>query len=132
MIDLTPLRNALARLDVALRALDAAPQDEFIRDACIKRFEYCYELSHKMLRRHLQATEPEGVDQLTFPEMVRLGFARGLLVHSWDVWNDFRKARNETSHTYDEAKVKTMLDRLPDFAAEAGHLCDELARRNNA
>ena len=129
MIDVAPLRKALATLDAGLDALALAPDDHFIRDACIKRFEYCYELSHKMLRRYLEATEPATTDQLSFPAMIRLGFERGLLAGSWDVWNEFRAARNNTSHAYDEAKAGAVLKLLPAFASEARFLCAEIGRR---
>ena len=42
-LDLSPLRTALASLDLAL----AQSKNEFIRDSVIQRFEYCYELSWK-------------------------------------------------------------------------------------
>jgi nucleotidyltransferase substrate binding protein (TIGR01987 family) len=129
MIDLSSLRNALQNLGAGLAALAAAPDDKFIRDACIKRFEYSYELSHKMLRRYLEATEPATTERLSFPSMIRLGFERGLLAHSWDIWTGFRDARNNTSHTYDEAKASAVLHILPAFAAEAEFLCAEIARR---
>ncbi len=129
MIDLSAFQKALRTLHAALQALEAKPDDEFIRDSCIKRFEYSYELSHKMLRRYLEATEPATTDRLSFPSMVRLGFARGLLAQSWDAWDNFRDARNNTSHTYDEAKADKVLRILPAFAAEAEFLCAQLERR---
>ncbi|HTQ70048.1 MAG TPA: nucleotidyltransferase substrate binding protein, partial [Acidocella sp.] len=55
MIDLSSLNRALATLDEALAAHARVPEDKLIRDACIQRFEYSYELSHKMLRRYLEA-----------------------------------------------------------------------------
>ena len=50
-LDLSPLRNALASLARGLARRRAAPADEEVRDACIQRFEYCFELSWKMLVR---------------------------------------------------------------------------------
>ncbi|OYV41755.1 MAG: hypothetical protein B7Z81_00525, partial [Acidocella sp. 20-61-6] len=74
MIDLTPLHRALATLDTALAARGQAPADALIRDACIQRFEYSYELTHKFLRRYLETSEPAGVHQLSFPNLIRLGY----------------------------------------------------------
>jgi nucleotidyltransferase substrate binding protein (TIGR01987 family) len=116
-------------LHASIQALAGKPGDQFIRDSCIKRFEYSYELSHKMLRRYLEATEPATTDQLSFPSLIRLGFVRGVLKCSWDVWHEFRDARNKTSHTYDEAKANDVLRILPAFAAEADFLCAEIGRR---
>ena len=130
MIDISSLERALATLDAALAAHEAAPEDAFIRDACIQRFEYTYELCHRMLRRFLTASEPAGTEQLSFPTLIRLGHLRGLLAKSWDIWGSFREARNNTSHAYDEAKANSVLKILPEFATEAHFLVAALATRN--
>ncbi len=45
-LDLSSLQNALASLRRALTRWQAAgEQDEELRDACIQRFEYTFELS---------------------------------------------------------------------------------------
>jgi nucleotidyltransferase substrate binding protein (TIGR01987 family) len=126
MIDISSLRQAIARLDEALAARAGAPEDKFIRDACIQRFEYSYELAHKMLRRFLEAAEPGGVRELSFPNLIRLGFERGLLAQSWDVWMGFREARNATSHTYDEAKAAGVMEKIPAFAVAARFLATQI------
>ncbi len=126
MIDLSTLHRALATLDEALAAHACAPEDKLIRDACIQRFEYSYELSHKMLRRYLEANEPGGVSELSFPKLIRLGYARGLLAESWDMWADFRDARNATSHAYDEGKAREVAAKIPAFAQEARFLAKRI------
>lgn len=128
MIDVSPLRRALATLDEALSAHARAPADLLIRDACIKRFEYSYELSHKLLRRYLEATEPAGVNDLSFPRLVRLGYERALLAESWDVWEGFRDARNTTSHAYNEDKAREVFLKIPAFAKAAQHLAAQIER----
>ncbi len=114
MIDVSSLVKALATLEEGLAASARAPDDKFIRDACIQRFEYCYELSHKMLRRYLASSEP-AVHEMSFPRLIRLGHERGLLAQSWDVWTAFRDARNATSHAYDEAKANEVIKKIPAF-----------------
>lgn len=128
-IDISSLHQALSTLDEALTARADAPDDKFIRDACIQRFEYCYELTHKMLRRYLTAAEPAGVQELSFPNLIRLGYERGLLAQSWDVWMDFRDARNATSHAYDEAKARSVVEKIPAFAAAARFLATQIEAR---
>ena len=82
MIDISSLIQALAMLDEALAARAAARADKFIRDACIQRFEYSYELTHKMLRRYLESSEPTKIHQLSFPNLI-----------AWDMSADcWRKA----------------------------------------
>lgn len=131
MIDFSPLTNALRTLDEAVAARAANPTDKFIRDACIQRFEYCYELSHKMLRRYLAATEasPSQITELSFPELIRLGWQRGLVPSEWAVWREFRDARNITSHGYDEAKAERVTAVIPRFLDEATALVREMADR---
>ncbi len=129
MIDLSALRRALATLDEALNAAARAPEDALVRDGCIQRFEYSYELTHKTLRRHLEATEPAGVAELSFPSLIRLGFQRGLLAQSWDFWNDIRDARNATSHGYDEKKARGVAAKIPAFAEAARFLLGQIEAR---
>ncbi len=129
MIDITSLRRVLATLDEALAARALAPKDKLIRDACIQRFEYSYELAHKMLRRYLAASEPAGIQELSFPDLIRLGYERGLLAQSWDVWKAFRDARNATSHAYDEAKANSVVEKTPEFATAARFLAEQIEAR---
>lgn len=54
-LNLSSLRDALALLNRALaRWQTTGAQDEELRDACIQRFEYTFELSWKMLQRRLE------------------------------------------------------------------------------
>ena len=126
MIDITSLRRALATLDEALAVHALRPEDKLVRDGCIQRFEYSHELSHKMLRRYLEATEPGGVSELSFPKLIRLGYDRGLLTESWDVWSDFRDARNGTSHAYDEDKAREVAAKIPAFAKAAQFMAAQI------
>ena len=52
-LDLTPLTNAVQRLDEGLARYLADTSDTQIRDGLIQRFEFTYELSHKMLKEGL-------------------------------------------------------------------------------
>ncbi len=49
-LDLTPLTNAVKRLQEGLIRYSQ------IRDGLIQRFEFTYEISHKMLKRYLELT----------------------------------------------------------------------------
>lgn len=130
-LDLSPFRSAVAQLASGLAAARAAPGDDLMRDGAIQRFEYTYELSHKFLRRFLEETEPapEQLRELSFPGLIRPGAERGLLVNSWDVWTDHRKARGTTSHAYDGAKAAEVFARIPAFLEDARALLAELERR---
>jgi nucleotidyltransferase substrate binding protein (TIGR01987 family) len=128
MLELTPLRNALEQLAEGLRLASQPGALEIVRDGVIQRFEYCYELSWKMLRRYLEITEsnPQSIDALSFGDLIRLGFERGLLRSSYDVWAGFRRARGTTSHAYDRSKAEEVYRAIPDFYVEAQFLLSRL------
>ena len=67
-LDITPLKNAFFRLEEGLTRYQSDITDLQIRDGLIQRFEFTYELSHKMLKRYLEATaaNPEEFDTMTF------------------------------------------------------------------
>ena len=128
MIDLAPLRRALDQLERGLAEARANPGHELMRDGAIQRFEYSYELCHKMLRRHLAETEPsrDVVEAMSFPDLIRTGWERGLLAHSWDRWKDFRTHRGTTSHPYDRQKAEAVFAAIPDFLTEARFLLSRI------
>ena len=55
MLDFRSLQLATASLAEALEAAKLRPDDTFVRDASIQRFEYTFELCVKSLRRQLEA-----------------------------------------------------------------------------
>lgn len=130
-LDLTSFKKAIASLDEALIEINKQKGNQFVRDATIQRFEYTYELAHKMLKRFLEMTEPnkEEIDQMSFSSLVRTGAEKGLLLHSWDVWAGYRTARNLTSHTYNEAKAIEVCQVIPQFLDEARYLFEQLQKR---
>jgi nucleotidyltransferase substrate binding protein (TIGR01987 family) len=82
-LDLTSLNNAISQLEQGLKAASADAKDQLKRDGVIQRFEYTYELSHKMLKRFLEATEASSqtIDAMSFPDLIRTASERGLLLH---------------------------------------------------
>ena len=129
---LTPLVNSLQSLDLALKEYARDQRNLFVRDSCIQRFEYTYELSWKFIKRYLMASEPgeTKIEELSFESLIRLASDRGLLKHGWDKWKFYRQARNDTSHTYNEDKALSVLQQLPDFYLDAAHLLKQLSARN--
>lgn len=140
-LDYTPLTNAIAQLAKALAYAHspAAQADaglrEQLRNSVIQCFEFTYELSWKMLKRHLEATEasPADLDLATFQSLIRLGNERGLLKSDWSAWKTYRQARTDSSHTYDSAKAEAVFALAPQFLEEAQTLLHNLlARRDPA
>lgn len=132
-LELTPLVKSIASLGEALTEHAKDKENDFVRDACIQRFEFTYELSHKMLKRFLEMTEanPEAIEQMSFQDLIRTGDERGLLLNGWDVWSGYRKARGTTSHTYDETKAAEVFAIIPDFFEEAKFLLEKLQERQS-
>ncbi|MCT4372561.1 nucleotidyltransferase substrate binding protein [Yangia mangrovi] len=130
-LELSSFEKALASLQEALAEYDRT-QSQFVKDACIQRFEYTYELAHKLLKRQLEAMSPNPseIDQMSFPDMIRSGAERGLLANGWDEWRRFREARNATSHAYNEKKANEVFERIPAFRDEAAILLKRLQERS--
>lgn len=123
-MDLTPLVNATKRFEEALVEYAADPERTIVRDGLIQRFEFTYGLCEAMLRRFLEVTTSgrEDIDALSFPALIRTASEKGLLLHGWNRWHDYRKARNQTSHTYNEATALDVVSHLPAFLLEVRHL----------
>ncbi|HYK65559.1 MAG TPA: HI0074 family nucleotidyltransferase substrate-binding subunit, partial [Patescibacteria group bacterium] len=102
-LDTTSLGNAGRRLSEGLTRYEREQSDEQIRDGLIQRFEFTYELGHKMIRRYLKeaTTSPDEIDRMAFADLIRTANAQGLLRGDWPVWRRFREMRTRTSHTYD-------------------------------
>lgn len=130
-LDFSSYEKALTSLQRVLERSSTVPGDEDIRDACIQRFEYTYELAFKMLKRQLEQELPsrEELDQLPFKEVIRVGAERGLIAVPGR-WFDYRDKRNITSHTYDEEKAREVFSVLPDFADDAAALLTRLKSRH--
>jgi nucleotidyltransferase substrate binding protein (TIGR01987 family) len=130
-IDISPLLNAVARLRDGLSRHRSEPTDEQLRDGLIQRFEYTYELSHRMLRRYLRmvAASPASYDQMPFQDLIRTGSEQGLLRGDWPKWRRYRDMRARTSHTYAAAVAEQVAAGIPDFLAEATYLGDQLRQR---
>lgn len=131
VLDLSPLSNATVRLDEGIARYQTDPSDTQIRDGLIQRFEFTYEISHKMLKRYMEmaSATPEQFDGMPFQDLIRSGNAQGLLLSDWPRWRTFRDTRSKTSHTYDEAKALEVVAEIPAFLREAKFLLGQLKGR---
>jgi nucleotidyltransferase substrate binding protein (TIGR01987 family) len=130
-LDFSPLGKAIERLREGLDALRREPENTLYRDAVIQRFEFTYGLCASLLKRYLERTaavQPE--NEMTFPTLIRTASENGLLRSGWDVWYEFRKARNLTSHTYNEDVARQVIETIPAFAGDAEFLYGQLQRTN--
>jgi nucleotidyltransferase substrate binding protein (TIGR01987 family) len=137
-LDFTPLHNALEQLSESLSYLgsDLAKDPKLFRQfrsATIQAFEYSYELSCKSIKRFLQASTPsaEIIEGMTFSELIRTAYEKGLIQHSWSVWRLYRDARNSTSHAYAERVADEVLEKIPAFLQEARYLYQKLMEKKD-
>lgn len=130
-IDITPLERAVARLEAGLERWRRSPDDEQLRDGLIQRFEFTYELAHRLLRRYLAsiAASPEEITRLPFPDLIRTASEQDLLLHDWATWRGYREMRDKTSHSYDERVAVQVVAGIPAFLEEARVLCRNLKQR---
>jgi nucleotidyltransferase substrate binding protein (TIGR01987 family) len=130
-LDLTPLANAVERLAEGLAEYQQNTSYALIRDGLVQRFEFTYEISHKMLKRYLALTlaSPAEFDSMPFGDLIRTGNEQGLLLSDWSNWKRYREMRSKTSHTYDEGIALQVVAGIPDFLAEARYLLEQLQRR---
>ena len=125
-LDLSSLMNAVARLE---GAFGRPPGNDLERDGCIQRFEYTYELCWKMIRRQLVLMDVGDADLLGRCELFREAARRGLITDP-ELWFTFQKARNLTSHNYDEDKADETYAVALSFVPHARKPLDELLDRH--
>ena len=130
-LEIGPFERAIQRLDEGLERYQADTSDTQIRDGLVQRFEFTYELGHKVLKRYLEyaSANPEEIDSLAFQDLIRTGSEQGLLLGDWPDWRDFREMRGKTSHTYNEEIALEVVEGIPRFLEEAIYLRDRLRER---
>ena len=115
-LDLSALKKALISLEQSLEVLSrysAKTSEEALRTTLragvIQHFEFSYELCWKFMKRWLQAnlgrSEVEGVSRR---ELFRMA-AEYRLIDDVDLWMSFHAARNQTSHSYNQATAEEVL-----------------------
>jgi nucleotidyltransferase substrate binding protein (TIGR01987 family) len=102
------LSQALVRLEQAL----GVPEDAIVRDACIQRFEFTFEMAWKAIQAHARA---QGLPCVSPRDCLRTAFRLGL-VEDDPGWMAMVEDRNRTTHTYDEASARAIYTALPGHA----------------
>ena len=125
-LDFSSFVKAVTRLDEGLERYNRDTSDILIRDGLIQRFEFTYDLAHKMLRRQLESVSanPDRVDRLSFAELIRNVTEQGLIGTDWTAWRTWREMRSITSHAYDADKALQVVEGIPGFLVEARDLAE--------
>ncbi len=116
------LRHAVERLREAL----AQPEDNpLVVDGTIQRFEFTIELFWKAMKRLLAY---EGVETNTPREALQQAYQVGWLADE-TAWLELLRARNQTSHAYDEVLARRIRDQVHRQFAEMERTFASLAAR---
>lgn len=129
-LDLSPLRSAVAQLEEGLRAAAAEPESEIIRDGVIQRFEYSHELALKFIKRVLETRHGDPVDTMGYNDLLRTAAERAY-IENVEEWFAYRKARSQTSHTYDANIAAAVFGSARPFLENARILLDRLEKHGD-
>lgn len=132
-LDISPLEDAIDQLRKAIdfSTSDLAKSDaelfEQFRNSTVQCYEFTFELSWKFIKRkiELEHPSPDQVDRWGYKELIREAAVRGL-IRSPDLWFDFRRYRNLSSHTYDRSKANQVYSSASDLLDASTFLLTQL------
>lgn len=139
LLELDSLRKAIKSLQAVLEKADdealSMRIDDITRYAikagAIQNFEFTYELCWKFMKRWLENTMGNTyVDGVSRRELYRIA-AEHRLIDDVDQWMIYHKARNITSHTYNEDRAEEVFQIAKIFAADAGKLLRQIEAHND-
>jgi nucleotidyltransferase substrate binding protein (TIGR01987 family) len=118
---------SFAEIEKALSSLERAlaqPENEYIRDAAIQRFEYTFELAWKLAKKALQI---QGLVSQAPRTVIRDSAQQGWLSDA-EAWMKFLDDRNLTSHTYNEKTAQQVYETSRAFAPACKLLIEALKK----
>lgn len=83
---------------------------DIIRDSAIKRFEFTFDLSWKLIKAFLE--EEKGIKCVSPKECFREAFRQGLIDYN-EFWTKITDLRNRAIHTYGEKFADELYKKLP-------------------
>ena len=108
--DIEELGLALTRFQEILN--EPLDKNDFILDACIKRFEFSYEIFWKTLKRLLKQFASE---EASYPRLVfQKSYAIQWIGHE-SAWLHMQSDRNLSSHVYSHDYARDIYQRLPSY-----------------
>ncbi len=123
------LQRRIDILHSALSMLKQADVDsieyEVYRNATVKGFELCLEMSGKLLKKALKPyfANPSQVDTLVFKDLFRHAHKHRLLTQEEvERWLQYRDNRNNTAHDYGQSFAEETLLLLESFMIDVKHL----------
>jgi len=137
-LDLSSLRKAVGSLGRAIKVAEKiieggsdTDEEEVIRAGVIQNFEFTYELCWKFMQRWIEINSAgQAVDGFTIKELFRVAAERQL-IPDVEVWFGYHRARNKTSHIYNETVAKDVYETVRHFWDDATALLKTLEDRND-
>ena len=129
-LDLSNFKNSLSTLKECYHDL-TEQQDEklktYIKDSCVKRFEYTYETAKKIMNKFLKKEYDKTEKDLTINNIFREMYGLGL-INNFENWVDYREKRNITAHEYNIDKTYSIIDIIPNFIKDTEVLITNLEK----
>jgi len=138
-LDLRSLQKAVSSLEAVLAETErqefmeglTTVQKNAMISGAIQNFEFTYELCWKFLKRWLENNiSSESVEGVTRRQLFRLA-AESHLIEDVERWMIFHRARNQTSHVYDEQVAKDVYASATEFLPVAKKMLAALEVRND-
>jgi nucleotidyltransferase substrate binding protein (TIGR01987 family) len=138
-LDLSALNKAVASLTASVAD---ATNDDFLKGltesqhnlviaGVIQNFEFCYELSWKFMKRWLAVNFGSAeVDGVPRRELYRLAH-QNLLIEEVETWMVYHRARNQTSHVYDEDVALDVFAIAKQFLPDVRRFQEVLSKKND-
>ncbi len=127
-VDLQTFRDALSRLEEALRDRSAEPENTYLRDAVILRFTLAFEAAASVLGRYLQfIAAVRDTNRMSPRRRLREAADLGLIAECSD-WLQHAENRNRVVHAYSEPMADAIAANAPAFAADARALLSAMER----
>ena len=94
----------------ALEEVLKKEKSDIIRDSAIKRFEFCFDLSWKLIKSFLQ--EEKGITCNSPKDCFRLAYQNNIIEYD-EFWLEITDHRNLAIHTYGEKMANDLFRKLP-------------------
>ena len=133
-LNFSSLTRALSSLESAIEQVNnqsfwqmlSIEQRQLLKAGVIQNFEFCYELSWKMLPQKLIEDEgKEHIQSLGRKDLYRFAAQKGLIDDPL-AWFVFHEARNLTPHTYDLKTAEQVYSAALQFLKPAQNLLSRL------
>ena len=119
-LDLSNLKNSFYTLKECYNDYTMQKDEKmqtYIKDSCIKRFEYTYEMSKKIMNKFLKKEYDKTEKELSINNIFREMYGLSL-IDRFDNWVDYRESRNISAYEYDITKTYPIIELIPRFLVD--------------